>query len=98
MRSTPLDTTAKKLVFWSALLLSALELYWLVQRHSTSDAATNHAISTARKVEYSIVPVGPFADDLRAMLESKGNEGWELAAPVVSNGTTTALIFERERK
>jgi hypothetical protein len=52
----------------------------------------------AKKVEYSIAHVDPSPDALRAVLENKGNEGWELAAPVVSNGTTTALIFKRDRK
>lgn len=32
------------------------------------------------------------------MLENKGNEGWGLAAPVVKNGTTTELIFKRQKK
>ena len=31
-------------------------------------------------------------------VEMRGNEGWDLAAPVVSDGTTTALIFKREKK
>jgi hypothetical protein len=31
-------------------------------------------------------------------LEVEGNEGWEIASPVISNGTTTALIFKREKK
>jgi len=42
--------------------------------------------------------VGSSADDLRALLETKGNEGWELAAPVVNNRTTTSLIFKRQKK
>jgi hypothetical protein len=92
-----MDTTAKTLVFWIAFLATAILLYGIVQ-HRTLHAVTTHPISTARRLDYSIVPVGPSADDLRSVLESKGNERWELAAPVVNNGTTTALIFKRERK
>jgi hypothetical protein len=95
---TKMDSTAKTIVFWFALLVTAALLYGLVQHRPLHAAATPNRVSVAKKVEYSIAPVGPSSDALRAVLETKGNEGWELAAPVVNNGTTTALIFKRERK
>jgi hypothetical protein len=93
-----MDTTAKTLVFWFALLVTAALLYAIVQHRQLHAAATPNRVSVAKKVEYSIAPVELSADALGAVLESKGNEGWELAAPVVNNGTTTALIFKRDRK
>jgi hypothetical protein len=94
-----MNSTAKTVVFWFALLLAAVFLYAVVQQRASSmQAVPRPTISTLKKVEYSIIPLGPSADDLRAVLESKGNEGWELAAPVVKNGTTTELIFKREKK
>jgi hypothetical protein len=86
-------------VFWIALLVASVFLYETVQHRTSSlQAVPRPSITATKKVEYSIIPVGVSADDLRALLESKGTEGWELAAPVVKNGTTTELIFKRQKK
>ena len=90
-----MNSTAKTVLFWIALLMFAVFLYEIVQRTSSLQAVPRAPIAVTKKVEYSIIPVGSSADDLRAVLDSKGNEGWELAAPVVKNGTTTELIFKR---
>ena len=92
-----MNTTRKTIVFWVALFIVAVLLYSAVQRDAASLHAAIHQAPPQKKIEYSITPVVP-STDLRAMLEMRGNEGWDLAAPVVSNGTTTALIFKRERK
>jgi hypothetical protein len=93
-----MDTTAKTLLFWLALLVIAALLYGIVQRRPLHAAATPNRVSVVKKVEYSVVPIAASSDALSADLESKGNEGWELAAPVVKNGTTAALIFKRDRR
>jgi hypothetical protein len=92
-----MNTTAKTVVFWITLLVTATLLYGMVQHRPLHAAATPNRVSVAKN-EYSIAPVEPSMDALRPVLEAKGNEGWELAAPVVNNGTTTALIFKREKK
>jgi len=92
-----MNSTRKTIVFWVALLIVAVLLYSAVQRNAASLQATSHPAPPQRKIEYSITPVVP-STDLRAVLEMRGNEGWDLVAPVVSNGTTTALIFRREKK
>jgi hypothetical protein len=74
----------------------AVLLYSILPR-TASLHATTHPAPLQKKIEYSITPVMP-STDLRAMLEMRGNEGWDLVAPVVNNGTTTALIFKREKK
>jgi hypothetical protein len=93
-----MTSTGKTIVFWIGLLVAAVFLYATVQRTSSLQAVSRRPITPANKIEYSIIPVGPSADDLRAVLENRGNEGWELAAPVVNNGTTTELIFQRLKK
>ena len=93
-----MNTTAKTIVFWIALLVTAALLYGFVQHRPLEAAAMPNRISVTKKVEYAVAPVGASSDELRAALESKGNEGWELAAPLVNNGTTTALIFKREKR
>jgi hypothetical protein len=35
---------------------------------------------------------------MERILNKYANDGWELAAPVVQEGNTTALIFRREKK
>src|SRR5690349_19990881 len=93
-----MDSTAKTHVIWFALLAAAALLYGLVQHRPLHEAATLCRDSVATKAEYSIVTVGPSLDALRAELERKGDEGWEVAAPVVNNGTTFSLSFNRESK
>jgi hypothetical protein len=93
-----MNTAKKTVVFWISLLVFTVIVYQTISRTRASGAVLPDRIIVTKKVEYSIAPVGVFTDDLRAVLASKGNEGWELAAPVVNNGTTTALIFKRERK
>jgi hypothetical protein len=93
-----MTSTAKTIVSYIACLVIAVFLYQIISRTHAAAAVPPNRVAVTKKVEYSIAPLRPFADDLRAVLESKGNEGWELVAPVVSNGTTTALIFKRERK
>jgi len=92
-----MNSTRKTIVFWILLFFAAVLLYSVVQRDRASLHATTHPAPPQKKIEYSITPVVP-STDLRATLEMRGNEGWDLAAPVVSNGTTTALIFKREKK
>jgi hypothetical protein len=91
-----MNTTTKTIVFWLALLVTVTLSYGMLP-HRTLQAITTPP-SAAKKVDYSIVALEPSSGDLRAVLETRGNEGWELAAPVVNNGTTTALIFKREKK
>ena len=94
-----MNSTAKTVVFWIALLVASIFLYETVQHRTSSlQAVPRPPITVTKKVEYSIIPVGPSADDLRSVLERKGNEGWELAAPLVKNGATTELIFKRQKK
>ena len=93
-----MNTAKKTVVFWISFLVIVLVLYQVISRTSSAGAVPPNRIIVAKKVEYSIAPVGISPDSLRAVLESKGNEGWELAAPVVNNGTTTALIFKLEGK
>ena len=93
-----MNTAKKTVVFWISFFVIVMVVYQLISRTSSAGAVTPNRTIVAKKVEYSIAPVSPFTDDLHAVLESKGNEGWELAAPVENNGTTTALIFKRDRK
>ena len=93
-----MSSTAKAIVSYIACLVIAVFLYQIISRTHAAGAVPPNRVAVTKSVEYSIAPVGPSADDLRAVLVSKGNEGWELAAPVVNNGTTTALIFKREKK
>ena len=93
-----MNSTAKTIVFWIALLVTAVLLDQIVLHRTSSLQAVPRPPIHVTKVEYSVIPMAPSADDLRAVLESRGNDGWELAAPVVNNGTTTALIFKRDRK
>jgi hypothetical protein len=79
--------------------VASVFLYETVQHRTSSvQAVPRPPIAVTNNIEYSIIPVGPSVDDLRSVLESKGNEGSELAAPVVNNGTTTSLIFKRQKK
>jgi hypothetical protein len=94
-----MKSSTKTVVFWIGLLVASVFLYEMVQHRASSlQAVPRPQITVTKKVEYSIIPVGTSADDLRALLENKGNEGWELAAPVVKNGTTTELIFKRQKR
>ena len=93
-----MNTAKKTVVFWISFLVIVMVVYQVISRTSSAGAVAPDRSIVTKKVEYSIAPVGPFTDDLRAVLESKGSEGWELAAPLVNDGTTTALIFKRERK
>jgi hypothetical protein len=94
-----MNSTAKTVVFWIALLAVSVFLYAVVQHRTSSlQAVPRPQTTVTKKIEYSITPVGPSTDELRSVLERKGNEGWELAAPVVNNGTTTELIFKRQKK
>jgi len=90
------NSTAKTILFWILILATAVLLYQVVQR--TSVAAVRSQVSAPNHIEYLVAPVGPSVDDVRAALESRANAGWELSAPVMNNGTTTALIFKRQRK
>jgi hypothetical protein len=90
-------STTKTIVFWILILASAVLLYQIVQRNS-SVGAVRPQVSAPNHMEYLVVPVGPSVDDVRAALESRANAGWEFTAPVTNNGTTTALIFKRQRK
>src|SRR5215831_12077243 len=63
-----MDTTAKTLMFWLALLVTAALLYGIVV-HRTLQAVTPTRVSVTRKVEYSMVPVEPSSDALREALE-----------------------------
>ena len=92
-----MTTKNKTIVFWIALFIAAVLLYSAAQHSASSLHATAHPAPPQKKMEYSIIPVVP-STDLRAVLETEGSQGWDLAAPVVNNGTTTALIFKRERK
>jgi hypothetical protein len=93
-----MKSSTKTVVFWIASLVTAVLLYRIVQHTSSLQAVPRAPITVTKKVEYSIIPLGTSADDVRAVLESKGSEGWELAAPVVKHGTTTELIFKRQKK
>lgn len=88
-----MNMAGRIVVFWGSMLIVAVVVY------STAPSlhALAHPAPPYKQIEYSITPVLP-STDVRAMLEIRGNEGWDLAAPVVSNGATTALIFKRERK
>jgi len=90
-------STAKTIVFWILILATAVLLYQVVQRTS-SVAAVRSQASPANHTEYLVAPVGPAVEDVRVALESRANAGWEFTAPVTNNGTTTALIFKRQRK
>jgi membrane-bound ClpP family serine protease len=89
-------STAKTIVFWVLILATAV-LYQVVQRTS-SVAAVRSQVSAPNHTEYLVAPVGPSVEDVRVALESRANAGWEFTAPVTNNGTTTALIFKRQRK
>jgi hypothetical protein len=73
-----MNKTARTIVFWIALLVVANSLYGVVQHRPLHAAATPNNASVTKKVEYAIEPVGPSSDALHAVLESKGNDGWEL--------------------
>jgi hypothetical protein len=92
-----MNSTAKTIVFWIALLVASVFLIETVQHRPPSLQAVPRP-SSQKKVEYSIIPVEPSVEALRSLLETKGNEGWEVAAPVVGNGTTVELILKREKK
>ena len=90
-------STAKTIVFWIAILATAVLLYQVVPRNSSA-AAVRPQVSAPNHTEYLVVPIGPSVDDVRVALEIRANAGWEFAAPVTNNGATTALIFKRQRK
>jgi len=50
------------------------------------------------RIECDIVQVDTSVLDIRNKLESVASSGWEFVSPIVQNGTTTALIFKREKK
>jgi hypothetical protein len=91
------NSTAKTILLWILILATAVLLYQVVLRTS-STAAMRSRVSAESHTEYLVAPVGPSVDDVRAALESRANAGWELTAPVTNNGTTTALIFKRQKK
>jgi len=91
------NSIAKTILFWILILATAVLLYQVVQRTS-SVGAVRSQVSAPNHTEYLVAPVGPSVDDIRAALESRANAGWEFSAPVTNNGTTTALIFKRQRK
>jgi hypothetical protein len=90
-------STAKTIVFWILILATAVLLYQVVQR-SSSVAGVRSQVSAPNHTEYLVTPVGPSVNDVRVALESRANAGWEFTAPVTNNGTTTALIFKRQKK
>jgi hypothetical protein len=71
--------TAKTIVITSFVI--AVFLYQIVSRTHAAGAVPPNRVVVTKSVEYSIAPVGGSADALRAVLDLKGNEGWELAAP-----------------
>jgi hypothetical protein len=91
------NSAVKTILFWIVILATAVLLYQVVRRTSSVGAVRPQASAT-NHTEYLVAPVGPSVDDVRAVLESRANAGWELTAPVTSNGTTTALIFKRQKK
>jgi hypothetical protein len=93
-----LSSVAKTILFWCALLLTAVLLYQVVRRTSTpAQTAQSGGLILKRKIEYNVVQVESVVD-IREKLESGASIGWEFVSPIVQNGTTTALIFKRETK
>jgi hypothetical protein len=89
-------STGKTIVFWILILATAVLLYQIVQRNSSAGAVRSQ-VAAPNHTEYLVAPVGPSVDDVRAALDSRAKAGWEFTAPVTNNGTTTALIFKRQR-
>ena len=92
-----MTSVTKTILFWCALLLTAVVLYQLVHRTSAQTAQTG-ALIPKRKIDYNVVQVDASVVDVRGKLESAAFGGWEFVSPIVQNGTTTALIFKREKK
>jgi hypothetical protein len=92
-----MSSKTKTITFWFAVLLAGVLLFQIARRTS-SVGAVPPRVSAPQQTEYSVIPVGPSLDDVRKALESHTSEGWDLAAPVMNNGTTTALIFKRKKK
>ena len=94
-----MSSVAKTILFWCALLLTAVLLYQVVRRTSMpAQTAQSGGLILKRKIEYNVVQVDPSVVDIREKLESGASIGWEFVSPIVQNGTTTALIFKREKK
>jgi hypothetical protein len=91
-----LNSTAKTLLFWILILVTSVLLYSLVQQTGRASSAPKAVRAT--NIQYQVVPVKAAVPDIRLALETASNNGWELVAPVVENGTTTALIFKYEKK
>lgn len=90
-----INSAVKTILFWILVLAAGVLLFKEVQRTSSVAAARS---PVSAHTEYVVVPVGPSVDDVRLALESRANAGWEFTAPVTNNGTTTALIFKREKQ
>jgi len=90
------ESTAKTILIWIVILATAVLLYQIVLR--TPSVAGVRSRVSAPNPEYLVAPVGPSVDDVRVALESRAHAGWEFTAPVTNNGTTTALIFKRQKK
>jgi hypothetical protein len=94
-----LSSTAKTILFWCALLVTAVLLYAVGPRTSlpaqTGSARSGEA-KPKRKIEYNVIQVEPSIVDIREKLASAASIGWEFVGPVMQDGTTTALIFKRE--
>jgi hypothetical protein len=85
-----LNSALKTIVFWTLILVTALLLYQTVQRSAKAVSEKN--------IQYRVIQVGTSVTDIRQALEVGSNNGWEFIAPVMENGTTTALIFKSEKK
>ena len=92
-----MNSTAKTISFWFVLLVTAILLYQIVRRTGSAGAVIP-SVPAKQKIQYAVTPVGTSVEDIRTALESSANEGWEFAAPVIHDGTTTALIFKRQKR
>lgn len=95
-----MNSLAKTILFWCALLLIGALLYNALQHtmHRASMPVRTAQSGDLKRIEYTVVQVDPSLIDVREKLESGVNIGWEFVSPIVQNGTTTALIFKREKK
>jgi hypothetical protein len=74
-----LSSTAKTILFWCALLVTAVLLYAVVPRTSlpaqTGSARSGEA-KPKRKIEYNVIQVEPSIVDIREKLASVASIGW----------------------